>query len=452
MNQILRDKKFYKTMLSIALPVALQNLISSSLNMVDTVMIQRLGDSHLAAVGMANQFFFLFVLLLFGINSGASIFVSQFWGKKDILNIRRVLGISLITGGALSIIFMSGALFTPRFIMGIFTEDIKVIGLGQKYLTIVGFSYIVTAISFSYGFSSRSIGQAKTPMIVSALSLATNTLLNYGLIFGNFGFPMLGIRGAAIATLISRTLEVLLLTGTIYINKGVLAGKINEMIDISKQFVIRFFKTTMPVILNEAFWSLGITMYFIAYGRIGTEAFAAVQIANTIQNMFMVVSMGLGNACAVMIGNEIGAENEEKAIQYAKKYSILAPAVGVILGLSLFLLSPFILRLFNTSPHMYQNAYRTLIVISIFMSFKMFNTVLVVGILRGGGDTKYSLFLEMGSVWGVGVPLAFIGALYWRLPIYLVVALVSIEEVVKSSIGIPRIISKKWVRNVVRHL
>ncbi|SKC76528.1 MATE family efflux transporter [Maledivibacter halophilus] len=446
---LFKDKKFYNTMIAITLPIALQNLITSSLNMMDTVMIGRVGEENIAAVGMANQYFFLFALLLFGINSGAAIFIAQFWGKKDIKNIRRILGIGILLGGIVAVLFTFGALAFPRLIMRVFTKDINVIILGTKYLRIVSFSYIITAISFAFSIASRSIGQAKLPMIVSGISLIANTVLNYILIFGNFGAPTLGIVGAAIATLIARIIELLFLLKIIYKNRGPLAGKINKFIDINRAYLKKFFNTALPVILNELFWSLGITMYSVAYGRIGTGAFAAVQIANTVQNVFMVIARGMGSACAVMIGNELGANNEKRAIEYAKRFSILGLIIGLAIGAVLYISAPFVLYLFGVEAEVYTNAYKILGVMALFMTFKVFTGILIVGILRSGGDTKFSLLLEGGSVWFVGVPLAFIGALILELPIYWVVALVSLEEIVKSLIGIPRIISKKWVRNVV---
>lgn len=446
------DKKFYKTMITIAIPIAIQNLISSSLNMIDNLMISRLGVSELASVSLANQFFFLFVLLLFGINSGAGIFISQFWGRKDIKNIRRVLGIALISGGILSLIFSGFAYFTPKLIMSIFIKDIEVINLGSKYLKIASISYVITSITFAFSFASRSIGHAKLPMVVTSISLGINTLLNYLLIFGNFYFPQLGVEGAAIATLISRIIELTILLRVIYKKGYILAANFSELFDITKSFLKRFFNTTTPVILNEAVWSLGMTMYAIAYARIGEKATASIQIANNIQNIFMVISMGLGNACAVMIGNQIGSDNRKKALDYAKKYCFIGPIVGLIIGGLLYLLSPVILYLFNTSSDVEGSVRKILLVMGIFMFIKVFNVVLIVGIFRGGGDTKFSLLLEAASVWLIGVPLAFLGAHIWNLPIYLVVLLVSFEEVVKAIIGIPRLISKKWVRNVVKSM
>ena len=448
----LKDKTFYKVLIGIALPITIQNLISTSLNMVDTVMIGRLGEKQIAAVGLANQLFFLFILIAFGTNSGASIFIAQYWGKKDTLQIRKVLGLSLLVGGTISLFFAAGAFFIPEFILRIFTEDGQVVLLGSQYLRIVSFSYLMTTVSFAYGFASRSVGQAKLPMYVSAASLLCNTLLNYLLIFGKFGFPMMGIRGAAIATVISRFLEMFLLLFIIYKKGDTLAAKFHEMLDFSKPFVLKFFRTTLPVILNEGFWSLGMVIYSIAYARIGTGAIAAVQISNTIQNVFMVLNMGLANASAVMLGNELGANKIDKAISYGYTFLILGPVMGIVFGAILYLTSPLILSIFKISESVYNDAFKIIIVMSIFMFVKIYNAIVIVGIFRSGGDTKFALVLELGSVWCIGVPLAFLGAFLWKLPVYWVVVLVSLEEVVKAVIGLPRVISKKWARNMVDEL
>ncbi|SHJ31259.1 putative efflux protein, MATE family [Geosporobacter subterraneus DSM 17957] len=448
----LRDRVFYKTMMGIALPIALQNLISSSLNMVDTVMIGKLGEKQIAAVGLANQVFFLFILLMFGINSGCAIFTAQFWGKEDILNIRRVMGIALISGIAVSSLFGISAHFMPEKILRAFTRDTAVIFMGSQYLKIVSVSYLITAVSFAYAFASRSIGKAKLPMVVSAVSLLANTGLNYLLIFGKFNFPRMGIQGAALATLIARTIEMILMLGLIYSNKDVLAGTLKEMLSFDYSFFKKVYRTAIPVILNEGFWSLGMIMYAAAYARISTEAIASVQIANTIQGVFMVVSMGLGNSCAIMLGNVIGANRQKEAVVYGNTFCILGLIAGALLGIMLVLLSPMILGFFNISSVVYQNTSKILFIMGLFMAFRFFNTVLIIGILRSGGDTKFSLFLEMGSVWILGVPLAFLGALVFKLPVYWVYGLISLEELVKACIGVPRVISKKWVKNVIENM
>lgn len=451
-TKLFDDIDFYKKLWIIALPIAVQNLISSLLNMIDTMMITNLGEIEVAAVGFANQLFFIFMLFMFGINSGAAIFVSQFWGKKDKKNIRRVLGVSVFSGIIVAVIFTLVAIVFPEFVMKIFSKDPKVIEAGVSYLGIIGFSYIITAVSFSYSFACRSIGQAKLPMFVSFIALGTNTILNYGLILGNFGLPRLGVKGAAIATLIARSIEIILMLSIIYKNKGPLAAKISEMTDVSKKFFKKVSVTAAPVVANELLWAVGMSCYMIAYGKVGTNAAASVHIANTIQNLFMVINMGLANASAIMIGNEIGRKKTEKAFDYANKFSILGPLSGIIVGLGLYFIAPHIVSFMNIKPESINDTIRILAVIALYQPIKTFNVIMVVGILRSGGDTLYSFILEIGSVWLIGVPMAFLGAVVFKVPIYYVVAMASVEEIFKFIIGAPRVISKKWLNNVVENL
>jgi len=450
---VIRDKSFYKNMFSIAIPVTLQNLITSSLNMVDTIMIGALGSKAIAAVGISNQYFFLFMLFIYGLSSGGNVFIAQFWGKRDVENIRKVMGVILITGSILSLLFGSIAVLFPASITKVFLKDPAVIQLAEDYLRIVGLSYMITTISYAYGFALRGIGQAKLPMIISAIALCVNTGLNYVLIFGKFGLPALGVRGAAYATFIARLLEMGLMLWILYKGKSIIAGSIREMLGFSKGFLYRFFTVTTPVILHEGLWAGGMTMYLIAYGKMGTEALAAAQITtHTVKELFQVVGLGIGSACAVMVGNKIGEEKENTAVEYAKTFSIFAILSGVVLGIALYFLSPMISKMFDVSEATRQSIHNILIVISIFMAVNMYSLVLIIGVLRGGGDTKFSLYLEFSCVWFVGVPLAFIGVLLLKLPIYWVVALVSIEEVVKSIIGYFRIRTGKWIRNVVQDM
>ncbi len=453
MKNFKKDNNFYKAMIAIALPITLQNLIASSVNMLDTLMITSLGKENLAAVGLANQVFFLYAVTIFGIATGSSIFISQFWGKKDTSNIRRIIGLSLTVGSVIGIIFTIATLFIPEHIMRIFSKDSEVVRLGAEYLKIVSFSYIITGISFTYAVASRSIGHAKMPMVVSIISFLTNGVFNYMLIFGKFGFPKLGIKGAAYGTLIARIVEVAFILYSIYSGDGPLAGSIKEMTDWNKDFLKKYFKTTYPVILNEALWSLGNVLYSIAYAKIGTEAAAAVQILNTIQNIFMVMTRGLANACTVMVGNKIGADEEDVAIEYANRFLIMSLILGLVLGMMLFFTSDFILKIFrNLTPELYATSKRLLTVLAMFFFIKVFNGTMIVGVLRGGGDTKFSMLLEMAAVWLVGVPLAFLGATVFKFPVHYVLALVYIEEVIKTIIGIPRIVSKKWVKNVIQDM
>lgn len=448
-NLIIKDRSFYRNLLIIALPVAMQNLISSSLNMVDTIMIGRLGDENVAAVGMANQIFFLFILLLFGLNSGTSIFTAQYWGKNDIKNIRANMGLTLVFGLLIGIIFfLAGFLFNTELI-SFFSKDSEVVNKGAGYLKIVSLGYLATALSMCFSFSSRSVGKAVLPMIISGIALLLNTFLNYCLIFGNFGFPELGLNGAAIATIIARFIELFALLIIFYQQKHILAGNFKEFSAFNKKFALNVGRTVYPVLINEALWSLGIVVYTAAIARISTEAMASYQIATTIFGLFFVVFIGLGSASGAMIGKQIGAGNNQEAIDYARTFAIITPLAAIFLGTILWLTTPFALSFYKVSPMVLADSAKILLVMSVFMIFKMFNGVLVVGILRSGGDTKYSMFLEMCSVWLVGVPIAFISALVFKLPVYWVVCLIYIEEIVKACFGFQRFISQKWLKKLI---
>lgn len=444
-----KDKIFLKSMIAIVIPIALQNLITSSLNMVDTLMISSVGQSSIAAVGLANQVFFFFTLINFGINSGASIFISQYWGKRDVMNIRRVLGLSLTLSTITGIIFTIAAFFFPENIMRILIPEAEVIRLGSQYLRIISLSYIITAIGFAYGIALRSTGRAKLPMKVSGISFIINTVFNYLLIFGKFGFPALGVRGAAIATVMARVVELSLLLYAVYHDIGPLKAKFNELVDWNKAFVMKYINLVTPVILNEGFWALGQVLYSIAYARIGEEAAAAIQLTITIQNIFFVLIRGLSNACAVMIGNNIGKRNMEKAYDYAIYFIVISGIGGLLLGLTMAATPDLILKLFrNLNPSLYATVRSLLIIMGLSFFIRSTAATIIVGVLRGGGDTKFSLYLEMGAVWLIGVPAAFIGSLVFKWPIEYVVILVMIEEFIKFGVGIPRVLSKKWMREL----
>ncbi|CAH2214037.1 MATE family efflux transporter [Tepidibacter aestuarii] len=446
------DSKFYKNLLKIALPIMIQNFIASSLNMVDTMMIGKIGETQIAAVGIANQYFFFFNLIIIGMFSGCSIFISQFWGKKDCDNIRRVLGLGLLSGCIISIIFTIVALAIPNKIISLFNKDLIVIEQGVEYLRIVSMSYIFTAITFNYSFASRSIEKVLLPMIVSSIALLSNTFLNYIFIFGNFGMPSMGVKGAAIATLISRIIEMILLIGLIYYKRGILSATFKKMFDFNKIFIKTVYKTVVPVVLNEGCWGAGFVVYSIVYGRIGTQAMAAVQICNTIHNLFMVIIFSMASSSVVMIGNKIGAGEEEEAKIYAKKLLIVGCLVGFLISILLYNMSSYILSFFNVSDTVTYYCLMMIYTICAILVIRVFNILLVVGILRGGGDSKYSLCIEAFTMWIIGVPIAFLGAFVFKLPVHYVYALVTIEEIVKFIIGYMRLKSDRWIKNIVKHV
>lgn len=451
-KELFNDKKFYKNLFLLSMPIILQQLIASSLNMLDTMMIGMVGETELASVGIANQYYFLFNIFVMGISSGCSVFISQLWGKKDKENIKKVLSIGLISGIIITAVFTGIALFIPESIIGIFNKDTNVIRIGSEYLTIVCLSYIFTAISFNFAAASRSIENTVLPMMASLAGLICNGILNYIFIFGKFGFVAMGVKGAAFATLIARMLESIILITPIYFNKGILRVKFKEFFHISKDLINSVYATIIPVILNEACWGFGTVTYAVIYGRISTQASAVIQICTTVQNLFMIIAYGLANAAVVVVGKEVGSGREDRSKLCAKRLCAISALVGLALSVILALSAPSILSLFNVSKAVLHDALLILYIYAIIMTAKIYNVILIVGILRGGGDSKFGAMLQGVTLWLIGIPLAFVAAFVFKFPVYIVALMAAIEETIKVVVLIKRFISNKWINNVVNNI
>ncbi|MBI3914295.1 MAG: MATE family efflux transporter [Chloroflexi bacterium] len=444
-----QDREFWSALWRLWLPMALLQLVFSLLNLVSVMMVGQLGETAVAAVGLANQIMFLCQLLLFGVGSGAAIFVAQFWGKHDIKNIRRVLGICLGLGLLGAAIFSFIALVIPDLALGVYTRDPAVIALGGEYLRISGLSYFAIAISTSYAITLRSTGNVRLPVTMSILALIFGALLSFALIFGEWGFPALGVRGSAIGATIARLIECTLLLFVAYSTRSAAAASLRELTRFNVAFLASVLKNVIPVTLNEILWSLGISVYSLIYARIGTASVAAVSIAATIEMLAYVPFIGLANSAAVLIGNRIGADEERQAFDYARRFMLLVIAVSVFVGSAIFLSADPVLGFYKidaTTRHLARNV----LTIMAFALIKASNMMLIVGILRAGGDTRASALIDVSPLWLVGLPAAALGAFVFDLPVYWVFALTISDEACKVILASWRVISKKWIRNLAR--
>jgi putative MATE family efflux protein len=445
----LRDRVFFREMLALAIPVAFQQFITASLSMIDVLMVGQLGETSVAALGLANQIFFLLILFLFGVTSGMAIFTAQYWGRRDIDNIHRVLGICLAFAVLVAAAFTLAATQMPQTLMSFYTDDREVIRLGSEYLRIVSLSYIMMAIAVSYISVLRSITMVKLTMVVAVIALGLKTVLGYLLIFGIGPFPELGVRGAAIATAFGWTFECILILVLVYVLKTPLAANPLKFFRFSRPFVLNVLKTSMPAAINEVLWSLGITTYNAVYGHIGTDAIAAVNINATIEEMIFVMFMGLGNACAIMVGNRIGAGGKDMAFEYGRRFLILGVGMAVLGGVIVLSVRNVVIGLYPLSPAGALNLYGLMTVYAFSSWLRVFNFMLFIGALRAGGDTRYSMFTELFSIWVIGVPAALIGGFVLDLPVYGVYALVLLEEAVKAVIVFRRFQSRRWIHDLV---
>ncbi|NPV76180.1 MAG: MATE family efflux transporter [Anaerolineae bacterium] len=444
------NQAFFKTLFTVAIPIILQHFVRSALNLVSGLIIGQLGDVPVAAVGLANQVFFVLTLLLFGISTGCAIFTAQFWGKRDIPNLRRVMGICLLLSVSGGLIFFLVSMIWPEEVIGIYTSDELVQAVGGEFLRMMSPSFLMVAVSFAYGTILRSAGDVKTPLYTSAIALGLSTLLGYLLVFGKLGLPEMGVTGAAAGIVVGRAIEAGLLLWVIYWQKGPMAASLHELLDFDFIYFKNVLERALPVALNELFWSTGVTAFNIIYARIGTDAIAAVNIATTIENLAFVTFLGVSDGTGIIIGNKIGAGKGDDAYGFALRTYLLVLVGSIAMGGVVYLMADELLNLYKVSEQVHQYARNVLTVVSVMLWAKTANMTMVVGILRAGGDTRFSFLLDSLSIWLVGVPMALLGAFVLDLPVYWVALMASSEELVKLGISLVRFASRKWIYDLTK--
>lgn len=408
-------------------------------------MVGQLGSVEIAAVGLGNQIFFLLIMFLFGVGSGGAIFIAQYWGKKDIKGIHRTLGITFVFSLVLSTLFTLAAMIMPTQLISFYSKDPLVIATGADYLRITAFCYIPLALSFSFSQALRSTEQVKLPLYATIASLFANASLNYVFIF----IFELGVQGAALATVIARFMEFIILFSIAYRKKLVVAARIADFLCPYTQFnMTLYLKITFPVIVNEVLWSLGITMQNVIMARASTEAIASFNITGTVSQLTWVFFIGVGNAAAIIIGKKIGEHNESEARSYANHFGWFMPLTAV--GFSLFLIpiSKMLPLFFNVEPLILQQAALMLMVLMVTYPLKSFNMCMIVGICRSGGDTVYSAIVDGALLWLIGVPLGAFAAFVLKLDPWLIYVAFMSEEALKAIVNYFRLRSGKWLNNV----
>ncbi len=449
MLNIKGNQSFFKQTFQLSWPIVLQNFLTASLMFLDLLMIGQLNESSVAAVGIANQIVFIFFVIQFGIHSGVSIFAAQYWGKKDTDAIKKLLGISLLTGSIVGVLFTLATGFGSKEIFSFFIKDPLVISLGSEYLWIVGTSFWIWVICIAYTYSLRSTKVVNIPLYTSSIAVALNLLLNYVLIFGHLGFPAMGVKGAAIATCVSKYVEACVLVCWVYLKKYPCAGKFSEMMGFDSKFFKKILKTCWPVFLNDLVWVTGVSLYNLVYARIGTQSIAAVNIVASFEEFVMIPFFGMFSAGSIILGNAIGERKKEDAFSYGKALLKFQFLLAVVAGGLLILSRNWILSFYNISDEAFANAYHLMMVTGLVLCLKTSNFTLIVSAFRGGGDTRFGFFLDLTGVWCIGIPMAFFAAFVLKLPVYWVMALVVSEELFKFLIALPRFRSGKWIKCLI---
>ncbi len=437
-------------LLSIALPVALQNLITFGVSMMDSVMLGALGDVQLSAATIANQLFFIFMGIMFGISGGANVMVAQYWGKGDVDMIKRIFAAMYRLVVAVSVAVASVAFFFPGAVMSLFTKDAAVIAEGIEYLKIVAFLYVFYGLSNCTLSVLRSVGTVKISVLVYGTSLVCNTVLNYILIFGKLGFEPMGVRGAAIATLISRIIEFIIVFWFIFKKEDKLKLTLGGIIHAQSGIMGDFLRNAVPVIFNELLWSSGSAMLSVVIGRIGTEFVAANSVCSVVVQLMLVMTTGVSSACAVIIGNTIGQGDRHKVMERAVTFIALGVILGLCSALLMFAVRPLAIEFYNISEVSKEYAYQIMSVASIVMFFQTMSIVGMMGVLRGGGDVHFVLVADVIFMWVLAIPLGFVTGLWLKWPVMAVYLVLKCDEFFKSIIGVIRVLSGKWIKDVTK--
>ncbi|MEA4919621.1 MAG: MATE family efflux transporter [Clostridiaceae bacterium] len=444
------NKQFYKRMFALAFPIAMQNLLSSCGYLIDTAMVVGLGNVATSAIGIATRWSFIMNVLIFGVCSGSAALIAQYWGAGDERNIRRSVGIALVVGTGISIIYVLAAAFFPMQMMMIFTDEAAVMKAGAGYIRTVCLAMLFNSATFVVSTAVRSTEDVKTPFIASACGVVVNIVLNYTFIYGHFGMPKMGLNGAALGTVIAMAAQAVVIIVIAYKKKSVFLRSIRQLFEWDKAFVKKYFAVSTPVLFNEIFWSVGTSIYSVILARQGSENYSAYTIFNSVHEVFFVFFVGLCNACAIMVGKTIGEDRLDEAYHMAKKYLIAFPLVSVVLGgLQILLRNPVLSIMSIETEGARLTASHLLVLHGLLMPFINIPYVAVVGIFRAGGDTRFGFFVDAGSVYLIGIPVLWYLAYMTEVSFVALVAGMYIGEyALKTFLCIWRFKSGKWIRRL----
>lgn len=441
---------FYRTVIALVVPMALQNLINVGVTAADVIMLGAVGEDALSGASLAGQVQYIMTLFLFGLTSGATVLTAQYWGKGDKDAIEKILGIAVKTAVFVTALFTAAALVVPGLLLRIFTGDPVVIAEGIKYLRIVAFTYIMIGITQAYLYIMRSVERVIVATVVYLLSLICNIIMNSIFIFGLFGLPAMGISGAALGTLCARILEVVLVAGYArFFNKDIKL-RLRYVLHTDKVLFGDFMKYALPVVINEVMWGLGTAANTAILGHMGSPVVAANSVAQVARQLATVVSFGLSSAAAIYLGKTIGEKRMEHARAYAKRFIGLSLIMGVLGGAVILIASPVASAFLSLSAEAKDYLRIMFFVMSYFVVGQAFNTTMVVGIFRSGGDTRFGLILDVSTMWCCSILLGFLAAFVFKLSVPVVYMILMSDEIIKIPITFWRYRSCKWLRDVTR--
>lgn len=440
-----RKRSLRKEIVRLALPIALQQFMTALVGACDAIMLGKLSQDAMSAVSLATQVTFVFNLFMFAFMAGENMFVAQYYGKGDYTGISQVFSLVTKICGCIAVVFLAGTLFFPEQLMRILTNEETLVVLGSEYLRVIGISYVFSGIAQTFLAIMKNCGAVNMSTLINGVMVILNIALNAVFIFGLSGFPKMGIKGAALATVLATVVQFLWSVG--YVLCRIRAVKFS-LRSCEKKLFGRFWQKTVPLLINNLAWGIGFSMYSVIMGHLGTDAVAANGIANISKNLVVCFCLGLGNAGSIIVGNRLGADRLQEAKEVGETLTKTAIIAGIVSGLVLIALSPFITKMVDLTPIARGYLQKMLLISSYYIAGKSVNCMTIGGIFAAGGDSKFGMLCDSVTLWCIIVPLGCICAFILKLPVMVVYFVLNLDEIIKLPVVYKHYKKYKWIKNL----
>lgn len=440
-----RKRSLRKEIVRLAFPIALQQFMTALVGACDAIMLGKLSQDAMSAVSLATQVTFVFNLFMFAFMAGENMFVAQYYGKGDYKGISQVFSLVTKICGCIAVVFLAGALFFPEQLMRILTNEETLIVLGSEYLRVIGISYVFSGIAQTFLAIMKNCGAVNMSTLINGVMVILNIALNAVFIFGLSGFPKMGIKGAALATVLATVVQFLWSVG--YVLCRIRAVKFS-LRSCEKKLFGRFWQKAVPLLINNLAWGIGFSMYSVIMGHLGTDAVAANGIANISKNLVVCFCLGLGNAGSIIVGNRLGADRLQEAKEVGETLTKTAIIAGIVSGLVLIALSPFITKMVDLTPTARGYLQKMLLISSYYIAGKSVNCMTIGGIFAAGGDSKFGMLCDSVTLWCIIVPLGCICAFILKLPVMVVYFVLNLDEIIKLPVVYKHYKKYKWIKNL----
>ena len=448
MKYLETDPFFYKKLLTIALPVAMQSIITTGVNLVDTIMLGQLGETALSASSLANQFISLFLFFCMGISMGASVLTSRYWGAGDFTSLKKVITIALRFGIILALAFTVCNVAAPQQILRLYSNEPHIIEAGAVYLRWSTITYVLMALSTVSTNILRSVDLSRVPFFAAVSAFLVNIGANYVFIFGKWGAPKLGIAGAALGTVIARVVETGIICGYLFFVDQTVRYRVRDIFSRCRDLLWEFLRISLPVMLSDGLLGVGDSMLAMVMGHIGSQFVSANAITMVVQRISTIFITGIAFASCFITGQTLGAGHIQKAKKQGVTFLVLGFAIGSVAGLIIYLIRTPIINAYNITQETKAIAEQLMDAISLIVIFRSTNSILTKGVLRGGGDTRFLLLADTVTMWAVAIPLGAMAGLVWRLPAFWVFVCLHADQIIKAFWCVFRLKSGKWIKKI----